>query len=190
MSEDATRLYHASPVQGLTRLVPRVGTHGQNWVYATDDLAVAAVFLGRLGGDFTCASGIYDGVPYLCERFAGALERRYGSACGSVYIVPGENFRAGQTSYSKDFVSSEAVEPFDEIKVDDARDYLLRLAAEGRILVKFYPERFCIAKDDEDLVEKAVRMCRQSGEEVLEQVKDFHPQLLGRVVEAIAKEQR
>ena len=35
----------------------------RNWVYATDDLAVAAVFLGRLGGDFSCASGIYQGVP-------------------------------------------------------------------------------------------------------------------------------
>ena len=36
------------------------------------------------------------------------------------------------------------------------------------MMVKFYPERFCIAEDDQDLVEKAVRMYRQSGEEVLE----------------------
>lgn len=189
MSEYAARLYHASPVQGLTEIVPHVGTHGQRWVYATDDLAVAAVFLGRLGGDFTCASGVYQGTPYLCERFAGAFERRYGSIRGSIYVVPGENFRAGQTSYSKDFVCPEAMEPLDEIGVDNAGDYLLHLAAEGRMLVKFYPERFCIAEDDADLVEKAVLMYRQSGAGVLEQVRDFHPRLLGRVAEALAAEE-
>jgi len=190
MSENAARLYHASPVQGLTRLIPRVGTHGQSWVYATDDVAVASVFLGRLGGDFTCASGVYQGMPYLCERFAGAFERRYGTTQGSIYVVPGENFRAGRTSYSKDFVCTEAVGTLDEIRVDNAKDYLLHLAFEGKLMVKFYPERFCIAEDDQDLVEKAARMYRQSGEKVLEQVKDFHPQLLGRIMDVIAKEQR
>ena len=189
MDEAHKQLYHASPVQNLIEIIPHISTHGQSWVYATDDLAVAAVFLGRLGGDFTCASGVYQGTPYLCERFAGAFERRYGSVGGSIYILPGENFPAGQTSYSKDFVCGEAVEPLHEIGVDDAGDYLLRLASEGKLIIKFYPERFCIAENDTDLVEKALRMCQRSAEEALAQVRDFHPQLLGRVMKAI-EEQR
>ena len=189
MSQQPNRLYHASPVQGLTEIIPHLSTHGHRWVYATDELAVAAVFLGRLGGDFTCASGVYQGVPYLCERFAGAFDRRYGSIQGSIYVLPGENFLPGQTSYSKDFVCPEAVEPLSEIRVDNAGDYLLRLASEGKLIIKFYPERFCIAEDDIDLVEKALRMYQRSGEEALAQVRDFHPQLLGRVMKAI-EEQR
>ena len=187
MSLQPDVLYHASPIQGLTQIVPHVGTHGQSWVYATDNIAVAAVFLGRLGGDFTCASGVCDGRPYLCERFAGAFERRYVMASGSLYVLPGDGFLAGQTSYSKDFVSTEAVKPLDEIRVDNAGDYLLRLATEGRIVIKFYPERYCIAADDSDLVKRAARLYERLGQKALDQVQEFHPDLLDRVKDEIAK---
>ena len=180
-------LYHASPVQGLTQIIPHVSTHGRSWVYATDDLAVAVVFLGRLGGDFTCASGMVSGKPYLCERFAGAFDRRYGSAAGSIYVLPGDSFASGQTSYSKDLVSSQAVKPLEEMKVANAKKYLLRLEADGNLILKFYPERFCIADDDNDLVLKAVRMYRRFGQKVLEQVQEFHPNLLQRVKTEITK---
>ena len=187
MRQQPERLYHASPLQGLTQIVPHVGTHGQSWVYAADNIAVAAVFLGKLGGDFTCASGVCDGRPYLCERFAGAFERRYGTASGSLYVLPGDSFLAGQTSYSKDFVSAEAVKPLEEARVDNAADYLLKLAAEGKIVVKFYPERYCIADDDSDLVRKAVSMYARFGQRVMDQVQEFHPHLLDRVREEVTK---
>jgi len=189
MGDAHKKLYHASPVQGLTEIIPHISTHGKCWVYATDDPAVAAVFLGRLGGDFTYASGVYQGTPYLCERFAGAFDRRYGSVRGSIYVLPGENFLVGQTSYSKDFVCPKAVRPLHEVGVDNAGDYLLRLASKGKLILKFYPERLCMPEDDTDLVEKALRMYQRSGEEALTQVRDFHPQLLGRVMKAI-EEQR
>ena len=189
VSQENNQLYHASPVQGLTEIVPHISTHGQRWVYATDDRTVAAIFLGRLGGDFTCASGIYQGKPYLCERFAGAFDRRYGSVVGSIYVLPATHFLAGQTSYSKDLVCSQPVAPLEEIKIASAKGYLLRLAAEDKLVIKFHPERFCIPDDDEDLVQKAVRIY-QRGSSVLEQVQDFHPHLLGRVQEAIAEEQK
>ncbi len=165
--------------------MPHVGTHGQDWVYAADAIAVAAVFLGRLGGDFTCASGVCDGLPYLCERFAGAFERRYGAASGSLYVLPGDGFLTGQTSYSKDFVCSEPVMPLEEVRVDNAKEYLLKLEAEGKLVIKFYPERYCIADDDSDLVKKAVRMYVQFGKKVLDQVQQFHPSLLERVKDEI-----
>ncbi len=189
MDHESGRVYHASPIQNLTEIVPHVSTHGQSGVYATDDRIVAAIFLGRLGGDFTCASGIYQGKPYLCERFAGAFDRRYGSVAGSIYVLPSADFLAGRTSYSKDRVCSRTVKPLEEIKIANAKDYLLRLAAEGKLVMKLHPERFCIPEDDEDLVQKGVRMY-QRGINVLEQVEDFHPQLLRRVKAAIAEEQK
>ncbi len=190
MSHEIEWVYHASPVQGLTEIVPHISTHGQRWVYATDDRTVAAIFLGRLGGDFTCASGIYQGKPYLCERFAGAFDRRYGPASGSIYVLPPAGFLAGQTSYSKDLVCSRPVKPLEEIRIASAKNYLLGLAAEGKLVIKFHPERFCIPDDDEDLVQKAVRMHQRGSSNVLEQVEAFHPQLLRRVKDAIAKEQK
>jgi len=187
MNQQVGQLYHASPVQRLTQIVPHIGTHGQNWVYATDDIVVAAMFLGRLGGDFTCASGICGGKPYLCERFAGAFEQRYGKASGSLYVLSDVGFLAGQTSYRKDFVNSKAVTPLEERRVDNAQAYLLALMSEAKLVIKYYPERYCISDDDGDLVEKAARMVTRFGQSVLEQVMEFHPKLLGRVEEELAK---
>lgn len=178
-------VYHCSPVQGLTMLTPRVGTHGHAWVYATDDVAMASVFLGRLGGDFTCGTGTHHGTPYLVERFAGAVDRRYGGVRGSIYVLPAEGFMAGKTSWSKDLVCDHPVTPLEETPVDDAKSYLLRLAEQGRLILKFYPERFYVPDDDEDLVERAVRKVKVHGPGVLDQVKEFHPYLLARVRQAI-----
>ena len=174
-------IYHCSPVQGLTRMAPRVRTHGQNWVYATGDMVMASVFLGREGGDFTCATGTLDGAPYVVERFEGAIERRYGGIRGSLYTLPGRGFLAGRTTWGQDLVSEEAVVPLHETRVDDAKEYLLRLAAESRLIVKFYPERFVgMSADDEDLVERAAVW---GG---MDRLRKYHPGLVDRTLEAIA----
>lgn len=144
-------VYHCSPVQGLTLISPRVSTHGQNWVYATGNMVMSSVFLGREGGDLTCATGTLDGTPYVAERFEGAIDCRYEGIRGSPYTLPGHSFMEGRTTWSHDLVSGEAVTPFRETRVDNAKDYLLRLAAEGRLIVKFYPDRLAGISDDEPL---------------------------------------
>ena len=174
-------VYHCSPVQGLTRITPRVSTHGQSWVYATKDKVMSSVFLGREGGDFTCATGTLNGRPYIVERFEGAIERRYGSVQGSVYTLPGHSFVAGRTTWSHDLVSEEAVAPLCETRVDNARDHLIQLAAEGLLIVKFYPDRFAgMPDDDEDLVERAAVWNSIEG------LRKYHPGLVDRALDALA----
>jgi hypothetical protein len=185
MEHSFAEVYHASPVQGLMVIRPHVAVHGKPWVYATESIVMAALFLGRLGGDFTCATGAVNGTPYLCERFAGAFERRYGAVGGAIYALPGEGFMAGQTSCSFDLVCRDAVVPLREIRIENVREHLLRLASEGKLLLKRYPERYCVSPDDEDLVERAVRRYRRSGEEALAPVEQFHPGLMPRVRAAI-----
>lgn len=51
------KVYHASSKQGLKKIIPHESTHEKKWVYATKNLVMSAVFLGRLGGDFTCSVG-------------------------------------------------------------------------------------------------------------------------------------
>ena len=181
MNHSFEEVYHCSPVQGLTLITPRISTHGQSWVYATGNEVMSSVFLGREGGDFTCGTGTLNGMPYVIERFEGAIELRYGSKRGSLYVLPGQGFGAGRTTWSHDLVSEEAVAPLREIKVHDAKDHLLRLAAEGRLIVKFYPERFeGMPDDDEDLVERAAAWNSVEG------LRKYHPGLVDRALEAIA----
>ena len=181
MPDKPEKVYHASRVQGLKRIVPRRSTHGQPWIYATRDPVMAAVFLGMEGGDFTCAVGRDPGTgkPFICVRFAGAFELRYAGVRGSIYILPGEKFLAGKTSWDEELVCAEPVTPLEEIKVADAKSHLLELAHAGELIIKFYPEKIAgIPEDDEDLVYRAVVWSRKFGESVIEELRKYHPHLV------------
>ncbi len=185
MNGTIAKVYHASKQQGLKIITPRVSTHGKPWVYATKDLVMAACFLGDLGGDFTCAVGRdpETGKPFICERFEGAFDLRYGGVQGSIYVLPGETFIEGQTGWDEEVVSPEPVEPMEEIRVPDARAYLLQLAEEGKLIIKRYPEKIAsIPEDDSDLVERAVLWTQQFGPIVLEEFKKYHPHLVDEVL--------
>jgi hypothetical protein len=180
--------YHSSQVQGLEEITPRDSTHGERWVYATRDVVMAAVFLGTLGGDLTCAVGrdAETGKPFICERFEGAFDLRYGGVRGSIYVLPGQRFTTGKTQWDEEVVCDGAVRPIREIQVDDAKTYLLQLAQENKLIIKRYPERMPeIPGDDEDLVYRAVIWHRRSGDEILNRLKKYHPHLLARVLRAI-----
>lgn len=181
-------VYHASRRQGLRLIKPRRSTHGKAWVYATVDPALAACFLGNLGGDFTCAVGRDPGTgkPFLCERFPGAFELRYRGVKGSIYVLPGEAFREGETGWEEEVVSPEPVVPLREIRVDDAARYLLALERSKKLLIVRYPEKIAgIPDDDEDLVWRAVVWYRRFGPLVLRELGKYHPNLLPRARQAI-----
>ncbi|NOX44764.1 MAG: hypothetical protein GXO72_03360 [Caldiserica bacterium] len=184
-------VYHASRRRGLRVIRPRRSTHGRAWVYATADPVLAACFLGNRGGDFTCAVGRDPGTgrPFICERFAGAFELRYRGVRGSIYVLPGEGFRAGETGWEKELVCPRPVVPLREIPVEDAAEHLLRLEREGKLLIARYPAKIGgIPEDDEDLVRRAViwyRRFRPFGFLVLRELGKYHPHLVARAREAI-----
>jgi len=185
-------VYHASQVQGLKKVVPNKSTHGKKWVYATYDIVIAAAFLGDEGGDFTCSVGrdSKTSLPFICERFKGAFDLRYANIKGSIYELPAINFLPGKTQWEEEVVCSEPVRVFNEIRIENAKEYLLNLHAQGRLLIKYYPEKIDkIPEDDEDLVFRAVIWVRQYGEGILAQVKKYHPSLMKRIQAAIKNNQ-
>ena len=182
----ARYVYHASEVHGLKVIRPAVSTHGEKWVYAAKDLVMAALFLSGKGGDLTCAIGREGGIPYVCERFAGAFEHRYGGVSGSIYVLPGESFVEGRTGWEEEVVSEEEVYPVEEIRVEDAKGFLEELAREGKLRILLYPERVEeIPEDDEDLVYRGIVWTRQWGEVILEEFKRYHPHLISRIREGL-----
>lgn len=184
------RLYHASPVQGLTKLEPHTNTHHQRWVYAVRDEAMAAPFLARGGGgDFACGIGrdAETGLPYLCERFAGAFDRVFRGKSGSIYVLDSSGFVSGLTSWSEELASGRAVVPLDGHRIADAWSFLQSLAEQRLLLIACYPEKIAgIPEDDEDIVQKAAVWSRTSGEQIMAALRRDHPGLVARV-EALLK---
>lgn len=177
------RVYHASSAQGLEVINPFMSSHGESLVYATADPLIAAVFLGRKGGDLTCAVGRDSKTKkvYICERFQDALSTRYDLAA-SIYTLSSEGFIEGFTGWKEEVVCKSAVNPISEIKISNAKDYLEELENEGLMIIKKYPERFpWIPEDDQDLVQKMIRWYGMAGPIILKNVKEYQPNLLSAI---------
>jgi hypothetical protein len=177
-------VFHGSPTRGLELIEPARSTHGRPWVYACRDQVMAALFVSGTGGDLTCAVGRESTtrLPYVCERFAGALGVRYGKRSGSIYTLPGATFVSGYTGWDEEVVSRVSVRPVSETRVEDVLKYLLGLHEQGLLTTVRYPGRIGgIPEDDEDLVMRGIVWTRDRGDGVLEGFRRYHPQLVARI---------
>ena len=177
-------VYHASPDTGLKRLEPRESTHRRPWVYAALDLALAATQLSGKGGDFICGTGrVGDGPIFICERFPGAFDHRYGDRSGSIYVLPGSTFERGRTTFSEEVVSESPVDVLRDIEVPNVEEYLLMLAREDRLIIYDYPDRpHGIPNDDQDLVDRGIMWARRPASSLMEYVREHHPHLEARIL--------
>ena len=149
---------------------------------------MSALFLSHIGGDLTCAVGRDDesGLPYACERFAGAFDHRYRGKSGSIYVLLSDGFVEGKTKWSEEVVREEAVAPIEEIFVEDTYQYLLDFVDAGRLLLSRFPDRkSVIPDDDEDLVIRGITWSRRFGDNVLSEFRKYHPHLVPRILQGI-----
>jgi hypothetical protein len=178
------RVYHSSIRQGLRLIEPRVGTHGQVWVYAASDLVTASMFLGQ-HHDFILASGVPN-VPYICERFVGAFDRAKANVTGSIYVLPGSSFQANRTSFDAELVSEIAVIPLLEIPIENAKTHLLEFRDAGKLEVYFFPDRpEFIPSDDSDLIANALELLAQRGQLFLDWLEREFSNDLPHVIKAV-----
>lgn len=154
-------VYHGSPTQGLTRLDPHPSAEGRPCVYASRSKVVAALFLGRFGGDLTCQLGVRDGIPYVVERYPGALRDRYENP-GSIYVLPDDTFVRG-SRWSPEWVSFTDVAVYREQKIDCPLDYLLTLEKQDRLLIYRFPDTGPRPHHERDLVAKYARLIQRGG---------------------------
>jgi hypothetical protein len=177
-------VYHASQRQGLKVIEPRVGTHGQAWVYAAKDLVTASMFLGQ-HHDFILASG-FSNMPYICERFAGAFDRAKANATGSIYVFSGSSFQANRTGFDAELVSEITVIPLLEIPIENAKTHLLEFRDSGHLEVYFFPDRpNDYPSDDSDLIANALALVAVQGQSFLDWLEREFGNDLPHVIKAV-----
>jgi hypothetical protein len=178
-------VYHSSKVTGLKILEPRPSTHKIPWVYATKDIATAAMYLGD-NFDFICQTGFYKGKPFIWERFKGAFDLGYKNKKGSIYYLKPDSFKENMTSFSLEIVSEIPVKVEKEVIINDAKEYLLNLEKQGKLSIFMFPDTpEGRASNKEDIVEKGINWTIDFGESTLEQIKEYHPDVLDRVIKGL-----
>lgn len=184
-------VYHASPIKGLKELIPRISTHGKNWVYATKYIGIVAAYLGKWT-DFDLAQGSCgDGTKiHLVERYKDAFKEIYGSSKGSIYKLNSTGFLENMTGFSREVVNPSKVAVVEEIVVDFPLEYLKSLSEKGELELFYYPNRpSCIPKDDSDLAKKAVRWIKEGKPRTKDSLLKKHPDLAERLDAALKHEQ-
>ena len=178
-------VYHSSKVSGLKILEPRPSTHKIPWVYATKDIATTAMYLGD-NFDFICQTGFSKGKPYIWERFKGALDLGYKDKKGSIYYLKPDTFKEGMTSYTPEIVSEVPVKVEKEIPINDVQEYLLNLEKEGKLKIFMFPNTLDgESSNKEDIVERGINWTIDFGEDTLDRVKEYHPDVLNRVIKGL-----
>ncbi len=181
-------VYHASKVQGLKEIKPHTSTHKKSWVYAAKKIEFAATKLGD-NFDFICQIGKENNKGYIWERFEGALEYAYKNKSGSIYKLPADTFLEGQTTWCEEIVSNVPVRVVEELQIPDALEFIKQIINEGKLRLYRFPNTPASApKDKSDLVQKSVMWFKDYGDEVLDRLKKFHPDILQRVLNEL-KEQ-
>ncbi len=178
-------VYHSSKVSGLKILEPRPSTHKIPWVYATKDIATTAMYLGD-NFDFICQTGFSKGKPYIWERFKGAFDLGYKDKKGSIYYLKPDTFKEGMTSYTPEIVSEVPVKVEKEIPINDVQEYLLNLEKEGKLKIFMFPNTLDgESSNKEDIVERGINWTIDFGEDTLDRVKEYHPDVLNRVIKGL-----
>ena len=178
-------VYHASKTRNLKSIRPNISTHNKVWVYAAKTFAFSSVFLGK-NNDFICQSGISNGCPFIYERFEGALDYAYKSVKGSIYKLSARDFVEGKTQCSGEVVSEFSAEVVEELFVGDSLENILNLEKQEKIIIYRYPNRPSHAPADKiDIIEKAIKWTIEKGDEILNQIEQYHPDVLEKVIQEL-----
>lgn len=178
-------VYHSSKFSGLQVLEPRPSTHKIPWVYATKDIATAAMFLGD-NSDFICQTGFSNGKPYIWERFKGAFDLGYKDKKGSIYYLKPDSFKENMTSFSPEIVSEVPVKVEKEILIDNVKEYLIDLEKQEKLIIFIFPNTpDGRSSNKEDIVKRGIDWTIDFGENTLDQIEKYHPDVLERVIKGL-----
>ncbi|WP_102401788.1 hypothetical protein [Haloimpatiens massiliensis] len=178
-------VYHGSPSGGLRVIRPHVSTHGEAYVYATKNKALALLFLQRWNDFiFNVAYG-YDSILEITERYEGALEEILDNKKGYIYTLDGSVFLEEQTRFEGEVVSKGEAQVINGEKIQNILEKLMAMEKQVNIRIYRYPRRHPdIPSDDSDLVEEAVYFYKQGKTDIIDYCIKKHPKLKDKLKEA------
>ena len=131
--------YHASNIEGLKTLIPKVSTHGKAYVYAINN-KITAVCFGAPKDDFDLLMDEKDGITYLYECYPNALEKIYKEKNCSLYCVDSNRFISGKTGWDAEWVCEDEVPVEEEERIEDIYSYLCKAAEEGECSIHYFSD--------------------------------------------------
>lgn len=178
------KVYHGSPKGDINIIKAHTSIHKKECIYATDDLAVAMMFMGRGNGDLDTVK-IYDrGMPVLVERRPGIFEKLYNKP-GYIYELPSETFEHYDYLWLPEVVSFEKeIVPIKKEYHENILKSLEELANNGRLKLYKYPDRpEYIPLDNSDLIEKYIKFENQGIAGAITSLLVVYPEFKERVLE-------
>ena len=171
-------LYHGSRKKGLRILEPSEAGYGKKYVYATDNIPAAIIFLGRGRNSFEASWTMGGKDQYFCERKEGILDKWYSGLSGSVYVLTSNDFQEHNGIGEHEYISPRIVRVIEETEVTDAKVFLLDLEKQGKIQIIEYKERRKKFPDDSDLVEMCLKgLGKYSIDFTLKRIRELQPQI-------------
>ena len=147
--------YHASPVQGITRLEPRVSNHGIPLIYFSRKRENVLVYLCNAVEKYCRETGFAWGGPWqkwgpygftkdgrqcLQEYYPNAMERTYKGVSGYIYRAE-EITDSGFEVKILDAATSSLPVPVTGVEfVSDAWEAILQAERDGLIVIQRYEE--------------------------------------------------
>lgn len=179
-------VYHGSPRGDIEVLKPRFSTHQKECIYATDNKAVAMMFMGRGNGDLDTVKSYVDGIAVLIERRPGVLEQLYDKA-GYIYELPGDTFEHYDYLWAPEVISFEnEISPIKKEYHENILNSLKKLANDGLLKLYQYPSRpYDIPLDNSDLIDRYINFEKQGLEGSIQSLLRVYPEFRNQVDEKL-----
>ena len=183
-------VYHGSPNGNIKSLKANVSTHRKECIYATDNKAVAMMFMARDNGDLDTVKLIDNGIPVLVERRPGILERLY-SRSGYIYELSGETFSHYDYLWKPEVISFEKeIFPLNVEYHENILSSLKKMNELGLLKLYEYPNRpENIPLDNSDLIDKYIYFQSQGISHAIQDLLNIYPEFAEQVSKKIANKE-
>ena len=179
-------VYHGSPKGDLKEITAHKSTHQKECIYATDNLVVALLFMGKGNGDLDTRLSSKDKIPELVERRSGVLEKLYNKE-GYLYVLDGATFSHQPYLWSLEMISFEKkLVPFKKIFYPNILKAIEEEEKQGNLILYRYPKRPAdMPSDNSDLIDKYINFEKRGLKGSIEYLLKIYPEFSLQVKEKI-----
>lgn len=175
------RVYHGSSNGDIKELLPSISTHNIKCIYASENKAVAMIFMSNGNRDLDRDISYKNGVLSLVERRPGVFDKLYNKP-GYLYELDGSTFEHYSYLWGPEVISlSESIKPLSVTYYENIMDGLIDEQEKGNMIIYRYPNRpDNIPLDNSDLIDKYI-----NSDTKIKSLLDIYPEFTEAVNERL-----